>query len=247
MKVSSGPGQWHGQLCGAVRHFDLDEDDIEPMVLARRQEGHSEVMEIVWVDTILGGSGILNEMILNFPAIAHAAVQHLSGHDCPSSCYRCLRSYRNQRIYRLLNWRIIMPQLLAASTEMVSRGGTTRPSQSTTEGSEWDTARREGCGSPQELYLLLAMRQFGLSEPQKQFRITGDQIPITGRLRLPTGILIYAMVLHSIHHQNACPRCDADEPAPEHGLPSPPFCRPQVTRSAPLELRFKRSGSAYEE
>jgi hypothetical protein len=159
---------------GAVRHFDLDEDDIEPMVLARRREGHSEVMEIVWVDTILGGSGILSEMVQSFPAVAHTAVQHLSGHDCPSSCYRCLRSYRNQRIYRLLNWRIIMPQLLAASTETVSRAGTTRPSQSTMEGPEWDAARREGCGSPQELHLLLAMRQFGLPEPQKQFRITGD-------------------------------------------------------------------------
>ena len=58
---------------GTVRHFDLDEDDIEPMVLARRRDGHSEVMEIIWIDTVLGGSGILNEMVQHFPAVAHAA------------------------------------------------------------------------------------------------------------------------------------------------------------------------------
>lgn len=159
---------------GAVRYFDLDEDDIEPMVLARKREGHSEVMEIIWIDTVLGGSGILNEMVLNFPAVAQAAVQHLNGHDCPSSCYRCLRSYRNQRIYRLLNWRLVLPTLMAASSETLTAVGTNRPSQSIMEGPEWDAARREGCGSPLELRLLLAIRQAGLAEPQKQFRITDE-------------------------------------------------------------------------
>ncbi len=113
-------------------------------------------------------------MVQNFPAVAYAAFQHLSGHDCPSSCYRCLRSYRNQRIYRLLNWRLVMPQLKAAISETLTTTGTTRPSQSVMEGPEWGAARREGCGSPQELRLLLAIRQAGLPEPQKQFRITND-------------------------------------------------------------------------
>jgi hypothetical protein len=156
---------------GAVRLFEIDEDDIEPRVLTRSTDGGEEVMEIIWIDTVLGGSGLLAEIVRRFPHVARAALTHLEGHDCSASCYRCLRTYRNQRVHKLLNWRLTIPQLAAAHAESVVDIGTSPGSQHFTEGPEWDTARREGCESPLELRLLLAIRQSGLPEPQKQFII----------------------------------------------------------------------------
>jgi len=163
---------------GAVRLFDLDEDDLEPRVLTRRIDGNEEVMEIIWVDTVLGGSGILAELVSRFPQVAGAALAHLQGHDCPSSCYRCLRTYRNQRVHGMLHWRLIIPQLATARTEPVHDSGTTTGSHHTTEGPDWDAARLEGCESPLELRLLLAIRQSRLPEPQKQFTVSDH----TGRI-----------------------------------------------------------------
>ena len=156
---------------GAVRMFEIDEDDIDVRVLTRRLEEREEALELVWVDTVLGGSGILREIARQFPQVAAAVAQHLQGHNCPSSCYRCLRSYRNQRVHGRLSWRLIYPQLQAAASESVVVASTAPATRATTEGPEWEEARRNGCGSPQEYRLLLAIRAAGLPEPAKQFQI----------------------------------------------------------------------------
>ena len=94
-------------------------------------------------------------------------MRHLEGHDCPASCYRCLRSYRNQRVHGVLNWRLAMPYLqAAAASELEPLATTTAPSRG--EGPEWDEARREGCESPLEFRLLKAIRAAGLPEPVNQ-------------------------------------------------------------------------------
>jgi very-short-patch-repair endonuclease len=160
---------------GAIRQFEIDEDDIEVRVLNRKLDGQEEVLEIIWVDSVIGGSGLLREIATHFPQVAHAAVQHLAGHDCPTSCYRCLRSYRNQRMHARLNWRLIYPQLLAAADEEVGTVELIAPIRSATEGPDWDEARRNGCGSPIEYRLLLAMRAASLPEPEKQFTVA-DQV-----------------------------------------------------------------------
>lgn len=158
---------------GSIRLFDLDEDDLEVRVLTRREDGREEVMEIVWVDSILGGSGILREVATRLPEVARSALEHLRDHECPSSCYRCLRTYRNQRIHGQLDWRLVVAQLRAASVDVVEdRGEALAPPQQT-RGPEWDEARTEGCGSPIELRLLRAMRENGLPEPVKQHEIHG--------------------------------------------------------------------------
>jgi very-short-patch-repair endonuclease len=144
---------------------------LEVRVLTRKLDGHEEVLEIIWVDTTLGGSGILGEIARRFSDVTRAAAQHLNGHDCPSSCYRCLRSYRNQRVHGLLNWRLIYPQLLAVADESVRSVTGAAPTRPTTEGPDWDEARRNGCGSPLEYRLLQAIRTAGLPEPEKQFPV----------------------------------------------------------------------------
>lgn len=183
-------------LEGARRHFELDDDDLDVIVqTSRSTDGSNRALEILWVDKVLGGSGIIDAMVREFQQVARAAVRHLEGHDCPASCYRCLRNYRNQRVHGILNWRLAMPYLQAAAaseleplaaTALVSRG----------EGPEWDQARSEGCESPLELRLLMAIRAAGLPEPVKQHEVYDTRGRLLTRADFayltPNRILIYA-------------------------------------------------------
>ena len=183
-------------LEGARRHFELDDDDLDVIVqTAKDADGRSRALEILWVDKILGGSGIIDAMVREFQQVARAAVRHLEGHDCPASCYRCLRSYRNQRVHGVLNWRLAMPYLqAAAASELEPLVATAQPSRG--EGPEWDEARREGCESPLELRLLKAMRVAGLPEPLKQHKVYDSRGRLLTRADFayvtPKRILIYA-------------------------------------------------------
>jgi len=187
---------------GAIRFFDLDEDDLEARVLTHRGDGREEVLEIIWVDSVLGGSGILGELVRQFPTVARSALEHLRDHDCPSSCYRCLRTYRNQRVHGLLDWRLVVPQLSAATMGNVAELGSGPAPSYTTEGPEWEEARRAGCGSPLELRLLRAMRDAGLDEPEKQFEVrstTGRLVTVADFAYPQQALLIYVdgLAFHS--------------------------------------------------
>jgi len=163
----------HAIIQGATMAFQLDEGDIDGFVLEKRDGNDSaQVMEIFWVDTVVGGSGVLKDLVENFPKVAQFALKHLEGHDCASSCYRCLRTYRNQRVHELLDWRLVVPWLEVAAKAKVERGGVIQPPF---EGAEWEEARQEGCGSPAELRLLKALREAGLPEPKKQFEVKDEQ------------------------------------------------------------------------
>ncbi len=169
---------------GVARLFEIDEEDLEPLVLTRRVQSnsaaHEAVMEIVWIDRTLGGSGILESVAARFPEVAAAAVRHLNGHDCAKACYRCLMTYRNQRVHRLLDWRLAWHHLEAAARETLEPRGAARVSPHVTEGPEWDEARQAGCESPPELRLLRAMREAGLPEPEKQYWVLdASGVPLT--------------------------------------------------------------------
>lgn len=117
-----------------------------------------------------------------------------------------MRTYRNQRVHSLLNWGLVVPQLTAASTDQVVDIGTAPPVTYVMEGPEWDEARREGCGSPAELWLLLAMRAAGLDEPEKQFEVmspTGRLITRADFAYPQHGLLIYVdgLAFHSTIRQ----------------------------------------------
>jgi hypothetical protein len=159
---------------GAVRRFEIDPNDIEAYVLTKvtkSAEGQArrEVLDILWIDRIVGGSGVLHRLAQHFPSVAQAALEHLDGHDCPNSCYRCLRSYRNQWWHKLLDWRMVGSHLRGVTGETVDLLGAVEPITSSVEGPEWEEARQERCESPQELRLLKAIRADGaLPEPDKQ-------------------------------------------------------------------------------
>ena len=110
----------------------------------------------------------------SLPGVAKAALQHLDGHECPDSCYRCLRTYRNQRHHQRLDWHLAVPYLRALTGEKVVEAGKIQGIQPVpkNEGPDWDEARAQGCESPQELRLLKAIRADGsLREPAKQFEV----------------------------------------------------------------------------
>jgi Domain of unknown function (DUF1998)/Protein of unknown function (DUF559) len=182
-------------LEGALKHFELDDDDLDVMVLtARDPDGAQRALEILFVDKGLGGSGIIEPMVHDFRTVASAAVTHLEGHDCPASCYRCLRGYRNQRIHSLLNWRIAMPYLRAATLSNIERSSIDARLTSN-DGPDWDEARKEGCESPLEL-ALLRIRSAGLPEPLKQHEVHDRHRRIITRADFayatPRRILLYA-------------------------------------------------------
>jgi hypothetical protein len=165
-------------LRGAVRLFEVDEDDLEAYVLTRlhrNEDGptREEPLDLLLIDPVLGGSGLLRRLAEDLPAVAQAALEHLDGHDCPNSCYRCLRTYRNQRMHRVLDWRLAVPYLRALTGEEVVTEGVIQGVQPVRDdGPEWDAARAEGCESPQELNLLKAIRAYGsLPEPSKQYEV----------------------------------------------------------------------------
>jgi hypothetical protein len=164
---------------GAVRLFEVDEDDLEAYVLTRlvhSSDGSKQEvpLDMMLIDPVLGGSGLLRRLAEHLPSVARAALEHLDGHDCPDSCYRCLRSYRNQRLHRLLDWRLAVPYLRALTGESVVQDGSIQGAQPVpgNDGPEWDEARAEGCESPQELNLLKAIRSDGsFAEPTKQYEV----------------------------------------------------------------------------
>ncbi len=183
-------------LEGAQMNFELDIDDLDLIVLtARDAEGRQRALEISFVDKVLGGSGVIESVVREFRAVAQAAVRHLEGHECPTSCYRCLRSYRNQRVHRLLNWRLAMPYLRVAA--MCDVQPVTVPEPATPgQGPDWDEARREGCESPLELTLLRSIRTAGLPEPLKQHELRDSQGRVITRADFayvtPRRVLLYA-------------------------------------------------------
>lgn len=137
-------------------------------------DSHREALDILWIDRVVGGSGILQRLVHSFPRVAEAALQHLDGHDCPNSCYRCLRSFRNQPVHKVLDWRQTITYLRALTRETVVEEGPIERAKpiTPTEGPEWKEARAEGCESPQELRLLKAIRADGnMPDPNKQYKV----------------------------------------------------------------------------
>jgi len=175
----------YAMIQGAVRLFEIDPDDIEAYILtktAKDSEDHTyqEVLDILWIDRIVGGSGVLHRLARHFPKVAKAALDHLEGHECRSSCYRCLRSYRNQWWHRMLDWRMVVPNIRGLTGETVKLAESVEAAAPSTEGPEWDEARKEGCESPQELRLLKAIREDGsLPEPEKQHVVIDENRILT--------------------------------------------------------------------
>ncbi len=149
---------------GMLRRFALSEDDIEfqfeePWPISI--EGtRCRQAAITFIDPHLGGSGYLPRIAESFHLVARSAVEHLDHPGCETACYRCLKTYRNQRHHEYLRWPRIIDDL-AALTENTPEPRALHAGD-VDDPRPWLEAYAAGVGSPLELKFLRLFEQQGL-------------------------------------------------------------------------------------
>jgi hypothetical protein len=125
-------------------------------------------VSLTFIDPSLGGTGYLEHAAEDFHLIARSALDHLDHPGCDTACYRCLKSYANQRFHDALCWPLAAPTLEVLAAERPERqpvemGDIDDPGQ-------WLEAYAAGVGSPLELKFLRLFEQHGF-HPDKQVPI----------------------------------------------------------------------------
>jgi very-short-patch-repair endonuclease len=141
------------------------EFELEPTWEERRDDGTHRFGALTFIDPAVGGSGFLDRCVDEFHLVARRAIEHLEHAKCETACYRCLKSYANQRHHEHLSWPHAMPDLEALAiappeplpAEIGDRDDP-RP---------WLEAYDAGVGSPLELKFLHLFEQHGI-EVEKQ-------------------------------------------------------------------------------
>ena len=97
----------HALLGGMSDALGIELSDINGVIRPIRQDEYGIIQEIVLFDDVPGGAGHVQRLedqgeLLSVLEAAHNRVAHCGGCDPSASCYRCLRSYRNQASHDLL-------------------------------------------------------------------------------------------------------------------------------------------------
>ncbi len=173
--------EWQHSLGAALRigirhHLLLDGSEIEFEPEGPWQEssdaGSFQRVSLTFVDPSVGGSGYIARIAREFHLIAQRALEHLNHPNCETACYRCLKSYQNQRHHDKLRWPAIIGDLqqLAENAPQpvpLERGDTNDPRP-------WLEAFAAGVGSPLELRFLRLFEQHGFN-PERQVPVSpGD-------------------------------------------------------------------------
>ncbi|GGT18850.1 hypothetical protein GCM10010271_22550 [Streptomyces kurssanovii] len=105
MPVNADTASWRSLLYalleGAAERLELSRDDIDGML--HRRPGNE--VGIVMFDTVPGGAGGVLRIADALDRVVRAALDRVSACDCgeETSCYGCLRSFRNQRHHEELS------------------------------------------------------------------------------------------------------------------------------------------------
>lgn len=140
------------------------------------RDGHTITRgSLLFLDGAVGGSGFLERAIGEFNAVAKAALNHLEHADCDTACYRCLKSYDNQRFHKNLSWARVWADLQELAAEPPKAlAGDTDPTAA------WREAFAAGVGSPLELRFLKLFEQYGLQvDKQVEVGPEGTSRPIS--------------------------------------------------------------------
>ena len=184
------PDQWkswglslgYSLLAGMQHFFMLDANELdfelEGPWKTDNAAGRYSKLSLAFIDPSLGGTGYLRRIAEHFDAVARQAIEHLDHPVCQNACYRCLKSYQNQRYHEHLAW----PQVMPALEELIQAAPSPRPLETgDIDGPRaWLEAYAAGVGSPLELKFLRLFEQHGFN-PQKQVPVApnaGDP-PIT--------------------------------------------------------------------
>ena len=105
-------------------------------------------------------------------------MDHLDHPDCETACYRCLKSYQNQRYHEFLDW----PSIVAHLEGLASEKPQQRPAETgdINDPGPWLEAYEAGVGSPLELKFLRLFEQHGLAvEKQVPVAPSDGELPIS--------------------------------------------------------------------
>jgi hypothetical protein len=116
---------------------------------------------LTFVDAAVGGSGFLERAVSELHLVAVRTLDHLDHEGCDEACYRCLKSYQNQRHHGRLSWPHVIEHLEALATAAPepapgALGDVLDPSP-------WLEAYDAGVGSPLELKFLRLFEKHGLA------------------------------------------------------------------------------------
>ncbi len=154
---------------GMQRLYVLDAAELEFELEGPWNHGGHRQMSLAFVDPSLGGTGYLQRIAEEFDQVARTTLDHLDHPNCETACYRCLKSYRNQRHHEFLRWPAVLPHLedLAASAPVK------RPPETGdfNDPRPWLEAYSAGVGSPLELKFLRLFQRHGFF-PDKQVPVS---------------------------------------------------------------------------
>jgi len=82
-----------GLRLGMLKHIEMDIEDLQMLLLPKGEKR----FDIALYDPMPGGSGLLDQLLDSWQVIVHDAIDHLRRcmRSCDTSCYSCLRRYRN--------------------------------------------------------------------------------------------------------------------------------------------------------
>jgi hypothetical protein len=168
------------------------EFELEPAWEERREDGKGRLGALTFIDPAVGGSGFLDRCLDELNLVAGRAIEHLDHPKCESACYRCLKSYSNQRHHEFLSWPHVMPDLEA----LASAAPEVEPAKvgDADDPRPWLEAYDAGVGSPLELKFLRLFEGNGVA--------VAKQVPVAPDLEGPpisqadfrvanTNVLIY--------------------------------------------------------
>lgn len=146
---------------------------------------------LTFLDNAVGGSGFLKRAAKELHLVAKRALEHLDHEGCLSACYRCLKSYRNQRFHDFLNHQKIRSHLEGLSSKAPKE--LDLKIDDIEDPKPWLEAYKVGVGSPLEHRFLKLFEDHGLEVELQQgvapnpgedpisvtdFRITGSRVLI---------------------------------------------------------------------
>lgn len=172
-------------LLGATEYLEVEPGEIGSFI---RKRGDS-VKEIVLFETVPGGAGYIEEMLKSLPKVAEATLERLFNHECGKACYRCLKTYKNQRFHEQFDKELVRDFLFEVSClDAIEQPQTVKRGKAQEAAKKWlddrseearkareESKTRKGPESPIEKRLLMAMKATqGLPEPKAQHEVKND-------------------------------------------------------------------------
>ncbi len=171
-----------GLRIGAEGVLEMEREDLHILLIPGDEANQTAVF---LYDPMPGGSGLLDELLAQWPRVLSSARESLSQcpQACEASCYACMRTYQNVQHHALLDRHRAM-ELLGSSDEPLQDAGEILP-----------VVPSLGEGLPTnepEAAFLDALRERGFPLPDAQVRIQlggdlGDIVPDFAYQDLPSG------------------------------------------------------------